>query len=279
MNFKLVINDYILIWNILFQASISKEVQDLKQKLWKNYKKAYNALYKEKDVILKDYKDYIPTDDTIFDMVKSTETYQFVKSRTEKYRLGFMKYLEEKKKDLNKELKSILRFDLNPCYVLFIEPHFNYIEVKKTSEKSKYVMIWGREKNQDNIVLSFVDLLHVLLEKELENYQKEYRDIVQAIIELAIDNELATRLLAKSVYLRGKHSLSFLKAQIYPYWLMYLGYKKDEIVNCMKRDRILFDLDKYTYEKGLVKLNLLQFIDFCIKHRKAILKINELEMI
>ena len=84
MNFKLVINDYILIWNILFQASISKEVQDLKQKLWKNYKKAYNALYKEKDVILKDYKDYnIPTDDTIFDMVKSTETYQFVKSRTE----------------------------------------------------------------------------------------------------------------------------------------------------------------------------------------------------
>ena len=34
MNIKFVVNDYILIWNLLFQASISEKMHVLKQKIW-----------------------------------------------------------------------------------------------------------------------------------------------------------------------------------------------------------------------------------------------------
>ena len=69
MNLDFVLNDYVLIWNLLFKASISSNIQTFKQKLWKNYRHSYNELYKEEEHILKDPKNYIPFDDTIFDMV------------------------------------------------------------------------------------------------------------------------------------------------------------------------------------------------------------------
>ena len=39
MNLKFAVNDYVLIWNLLFQASVSEEIHKLKQKIWFNYKK------------------------------------------------------------------------------------------------------------------------------------------------------------------------------------------------------------------------------------------------
>ena len=56
MNIKFVVNDYILVWNLLFRASISETVHKLKQKLWMNYKKEYNDTYKDKNLMLKDIK-------------------------------------------------------------------------------------------------------------------------------------------------------------------------------------------------------------------------------
>ena len=38
MDLKFVVNDYILIWNLLFGVSISESIYNLKQRLWKNYK-------------------------------------------------------------------------------------------------------------------------------------------------------------------------------------------------------------------------------------------------
>ena len=110
-------------------------------------------------------------------------------------------------------------------------------------------------------------------------YQEDYKDIVDAIIELAIINEFATRITGVSHYLSGDNTLKYLKKQIYPYWLMYLGVTPENMSDYMRRDSILFDSFKYPYEKQLKKLDLYQFIDFCIRNQKHIVKIDELEII
>ena len=58
MNLKFVVNDYVLIWNLLFQASISENIHKLKQKIWINYKKEYNKTFNDNVSILKDYKNF-----------------------------------------------------------------------------------------------------------------------------------------------------------------------------------------------------------------------------
>ena len=60
---------------------------------------------------------------------------------------------------------------------------------------------------------------------------------------------------------------------------MYLVYSKEEILNRMLKDKIIFELDKYTYERHLATVDLKTFIDFCIKNQRYILKIRELEVI
>ena len=45
MNVKFYVNNYVLIWNLLFQASISEPIYNLKQKLWANYKNEYNNTF------------------------------------------------------------------------------------------------------------------------------------------------------------------------------------------------------------------------------------------
>jgi len=58
---------------------------------------------------------------------------------------------------------------------------------------------------------------------------------------------------------------------------MYLGYnEKQAILNKMIEDKVGFDLDKYPLDKNIKKLNLQQFIDFCIKNSKHILKLNNI---
>ena len=124
-----------------------------------------------------------------------------------------------------------------------------------------------------------VELIFQILKKEFIDYKVEYKEIVEAVLELAILNELPTRLTGRSYYLTGEATLNYLKRQIYPYWLMYLGADKEEMMNFMMRDKIAFDVDKYPYEKELKKKNILQFIDFCIRNQKYIVKIHELEII
>ena len=65
MNTKFIVNDYALIWNLLFQASISENIYKIKQKLWDTYRNEYNLTFKDKIAIMKDYKNFIPSDDTI----------------------------------------------------------------------------------------------------------------------------------------------------------------------------------------------------------------------
>ena len=124
-----------------------------------------------------------------------------------------------------------------------------------------------------------VELVFQILKHEFKEYKAEYKEIVDAVVELAVLNELPTRLTGRSHYLTGDPTLNYLKRQIYPYWLMYLGADKEDMLSFMMRDKIAFDVDKYAYEKELKKKDLLEFIDFCIRNQKYIVKINELEII
>ena len=48
MELKFITNDYVLAWNLLFQPSYTTELNNIKQKLWDNYKIEYNNRYSEK---------------------------------------------------------------------------------------------------------------------------------------------------------------------------------------------------------------------------------------
>lgn len=279
MNLNFVLNDYVLIWNLLFGASISSNIQGFKQKLWKNYRHSYNDLYKVEEQILKDPKNYIPEDDTIFDMVKASEMYQEIREETEKYRLELLHTWDKLKKDLSKNLKEIVRFDIKLYHVLVIDKNLDVIGMSIPKSRRVNTITWGNRDDSKNYTLAIINIIEHILRKELANYNSEYKDIVDAIIELAIDNELTSRTFKRSVYLRGDSSLKYLKKQLYPYFLMYLGYSKEEILNRMMEDKIVFELDKYTFERGLATVDLKTFIDFCIKNQRHILKIKELEII
>ena len=279
MNLNFVLNDYVLIWNLLFGASISSNIQGFKQKLWKNYRHSYNDLYKEEEHILKDPKNYIPDDDTIFDMVKASDIYKEIREDTEKYRLELLHTWDKIKKDLNKNLKEILRFDIKLYHVLVVDKKLDVIGMKIPKSRRVNTITWGNRVDSDNYTLAIINIIEHIVRKELATYKSEYKDIVDAIIELAIDNELTSRTLNKSVYLRGDSSLKYLKRQLYPYFLMYLGYSKEEILNRMMEDKIIFELNKYTFERQLATVDLKTFINFCIKNQKHILKIKELEII
>ena len=55
---------------------------------------------------------------------------------------------------------------------------------------------------------------------------------------------------------------------------MYLGVPKDEFDDYMKRDKIEFNKEKYAYEKELKNMNIEEFIDFCIRNQKYIIREN-----
>ena len=164
-------------------------------------------------------------------------------------------------------------------HILVVDKKLDIIGMMIPKGRRVNTITWGNRSDSDNYILAILNIIEHIVRKELVTYQEEYKDIVDAIIELAIDNELTSRTLKRSVYLRGDNSLKFLKRQLYPYFLMYLGYSKEEILNRMLEDKIVFELDKYTFERHLATVDLKSFIDFCIKNQRHILKINDLEII
>ena len=277
MNIKFEVNDYILVWNLLFQASISERVHAFKQKIWINYKKQYNDIFKDNALILKDPKNFIPDDDTIYNIAMENANYEKVKKNTEKFRLDILKIWDVNKKNVLPELKDILRFEIKPYHVLIVDPKLDIIDKTLPKDRKVNTLVWG--KHYDDSIKMLVEMIYQIISKELKKYQENYKEIVQAVVELAILNELHTRISKTSHYLTGDPALKYLKRQIYPYWLMYLGSTKEEMLNYMMRDKIAFDIDHYTFERQLSKVDLYTFIDFCIKNQKHIVKINELESI
>ena len=169
--------------------------------------------------------------------------------------------------------------NIKPYQVLVVTDELDMIDTTTVKDAKVNTIVLGKKVTSDTSIKLIVELVFQIIKKELRSYKKEYKDIVEAVIELAILNEFPTRLTGRSHYLTGDPTLNYLKRQMYPYWLMYLGADKDDMLSFMMRDKIAFDVDKYPYEKELKKKNLLEFIDFCIRNQKYIVKINELEII
>lgn len=279
MNLKFIVNDYTLIWNLLFQASISESLQKLKQKIWVNYKKEYNATFKDNELILKDPKNFIPNDDTIYNIILETKEYEVIKKNTEKYRVNLLKVWDDNKKEVIPTLKQILRFDIRLYHVLVVNERLNMIDTTTPKGAKVNTIVFGKPLDENKPMETIIGLVYEIVKKEMKNYHEDYKDMVDAVIELAILNEFATKVSNVTHYLTGDNTLKYLKRQIYPYWLMYLGVAENDFQKYMSRDNIFFNANSYVYEKQLKKLDLFGFVDFCITNQKRIIKINQIEIL
>ena len=276
MNIQFVVNDYLLAWNLLFRPSISEEIQKLKERLYKNYSKEYMKLQHENVEILKYTNDFIPDDDTIYNFVFESDEYKLVKKQTDKYRRFLMKIWDSHQKVIQSSLKELLRFKVENNYqILVIHPYFDNVEFLKKNPKKN--IVWGKKEDTEDGLKAVMRVLFTAVKYELNDYQEGNREIVTAIEDLLVTNEIYTRIVGHSKYDEGIKRIKLLKKQIYPYWLMYQGADREELVSYMMRDRMPFDIDKYPIEKGLRKIDLREFIDFCCNNQKYIIKLNELD--
>lgn len=274
MDIKFVVDDCVLIWNILFGPSVSDSIYKSKQKLWLNYKNEYNNLYKEKNIILNDAKNYIPNDDTIFNIILESDEYKDIKASTEKYRMQITSLWTKK---VFKNLKEILKTNFEPYTVYLIDDALDVID--SSAVKDNNVIVFGKKIPAESSYKIVLDIANAILHREASKNNEVDTKIVSAIIELALYNELATRLTTKSCYFLGEQSLTPIKRQLYPYWLMYLGIEKNNMAKYMLRDKIAFDVDKFPYEKKLKELDILEFIGFVIRNKRYLVKEEQEEII
>ena len=278
MDIEFVANDYLLAWCLLFKPSVSEDVQKLKEKLYKVHAKKYLAMEKEKVEILKYTEDFIPDDDTIYNIIFETDIFKITKKETEKYRQFLLKEYGQNQKAISATLNDLLRCQVkNKFKILVVHPKLETIEFLKTNPMKN--VIWGKSEDLEDGTKTIIRILFTLLKYEIGDFEKENTEIVSAIIDLTISNELYTRITSGSKYEEGLKKLKLLKRQIYPYWLMYLGADREELVSYMMRDRIPFDLDKYPVEKTLRKCDLYGFIEFCCRNQRHIIRLDNLDIV
>lgn len=276
MRLHFATNDYLLTWNLLFGSSFSEVVHTFKQRLYKTYRNKYNSLSKDKGEMLQDIKNFIPDDDTLYNLVFATDIFSELREDAEKHRLELLKIWDQYKKKIDQDLKEILKFSLKEDYTVLVFPP---IMDSALAIKGCDTIGWGNRNDLNNPALTLTNIIYYIVKSEIGDFGKNYREFVDVILELAIQNELYTRTSGTSSYLQGDKTLTFLKKQIYPYWLMYLGCEKEDFPRYMMRDGIPFEIDRYIVDKSLKKMNLLDFIEFCIHNQKRIVRINQLEII
>ena len=274
MNTNFIVNDYVLIWNLLFGASISETIYKLKQKIWDTYRTEYNDIFKDKMQIVQDYKNFIPNNDVVYNIVMESKDYEKLKKQAEKYRVEIMRIWDKNKKETDNLIQNILRKKISN-YTMFVVNK----ELKTIDNTSDNSMIIGQEIDKKEPLKILLDINMEIAKHHVKRYKEEYESFKKAILELAILNEYATRLTGRSCYQSGTPSLLSLKRYLYPYWLMYLGVPKEEFNNYMMRDKIAFEADKYAYEKELKKMDIEEFIEFCIRNKRYIIRENKEEVL
>ncbi len=269
MNLDIVVNKYLLIWHLLYQSSVSDEIHDLKQRLWTLYKKEYSLVHADKDEILANLDDFIPNDDLIYNLIEEDPQYKKIKYETNRYRNNILEIWDQNRKKYTRELLQILKFNLRDSYkICVVHPNLDVVE---TDFKSNIITIGKKiiTRDKDNFLTY---LIYKIVKNEISRLKTNEKDIVDVVIELAITNELYTRVSKESKYKIGKKDLRELKEKIYPYWLMYLGVKEDDFDTYMVRDNIFFDKSKYKYEKMLKTVDIYSFIAFLVKNKRSIFK-------
>lgn len=269
MNIEIVVNDYLLAWYILYGASLSKEIDNFKRTLFNKYKKEYNFCYKDKNEIVKYGKDFIPDNDILYNVVIESNLFKYLKKETNRHKLHIEKLWADNKDLINKSIKNIIRVKFKENITLYIiHPRLEIIEYLSDYNG----LIWGSEKDRyDAITIMLLKITNGLFTDVSNN------EIVSSILELAIVNEIGKNITSKHAYELGNPMLKVIKRQIYPFWIMYLGYvEKESILNKMIDDKVGFDIDKYLIDKNIQKLNIVEFVDFCIKNNRHILKLSNI---
>ncbi len=281
MNIKFITNDYMLAWDILFQASINEEIHKIKERLWNNHKKIYSNMSNDNQLIINDMKNFIPDDDTLYNLLFNNPLFTVLKKDTEKYRQYLLKIWDDNKKKIATLIAKILRIEPKNYQLLIVNAQIDKIVVMEQENTNKTIIVWAQKKDYDNPYYFIIELIYKILETELKKKDicSSNQELVKSVLELATLNELPTLLEGKSHYLEGTSKLKTIKKQIYPYWLMYLGADKEEMLTYMMRDKIAFDVDKYVVEKKLKQLDIYSFIEFCNRNQKYIVKIDETEII
>lgn len=277
MNLDIDVNDYLLAWYLLYGASLSKEIDRFKRTLYTKYKKEYNFCYKDRSEIIKYGKDFIPDNDILYNAVLSSNLFKYLKKETVKHKNYIMKLWDSNKDELNNYIHDVLRINYPKVINVFIiHPRLEITEYITESNG----LIWGSDKDKYDVLTIILSIATKgLLKQEVEKYDTN-KEIVDSIIELSILNEIGKKINKNQTYELGNPVLKLIKRQIYPFWLMYLGYSdKEKMLNKMIEDRIGFDLDKYPLDKGLKKMNLKLFTDYCIKNSRNILKLNNIMQI
>jgi len=181
---------------------------------------------------------------------------------------------EASREEVNKHINNVIRFPFPKLVnVYVIHPRFEITEYAKDLK----AIIWGSEKDKYDVLTIFLSLMTkgMLLESN-ESFQNN-KEILNSIVELSVVNEIGKSLSKSFNYDLGNPVLKIIKRQIYPYWLMYLGYvDKEKLLNKMIDDKIGFDLEKYPLDRSLKKMNLKVFTEYCIKNSRNILKLNNI---
>ena len=267
MNLEIVINEYLIAWYILYGASLSKEIDKFRKLLYSKYNKEYNYCYKDKNEIIKYGHDFIPDNDILYNEIFNSDIYLSLKKETNKHKMQLIKLFNNEFDNVKKSLKEILKLDTRKTYTIFvIHPRMEVVEYNQNNS-----IIWGSEKEKyDAIKVLVLTVIRGIIKNDDNN-----KDIIDSVIELSVINELSKKLGNKDAYYDGNPTLKLVKRQIYPFWLMYLGYNtKEDIVERMIDDKIGFDLENYPIDKNMKKMDLQEFINFCIKNSKHILKLN-----
>ena len=274
MNIEIMVNDYLLAWYILYGASLSREIDKFKKNLFTKYKKEYNFCYKDRLEILKYGKDFIPDNDILYNAVLSSNLFKSLKKETVKHRNNIEKMWEVSSLEINKYIKSVLRFDFPKLiHVYVIHPRFEITEYQREIKS----LTWGSEKDKYDVLTIFLSLITKGLLVDNNPTLLNNQEILNSVIELSIINEIGKSISKNFNYDLGNPVLKLIKRQIYPYWLMYLGYNdKEKMLNKMIDDKIGFDLEKYPLDNSLKKMNLKVFTEYCVKNSKHILKLNNI---
>ena len=213
MKANFLLNDYTLIWALLFQGSVKESIYKLKQKLWLNYKNEYNQAYKDKSIILSDPKNFIPNDDTVYNFILANKDYEEIKKETEKYRREVMKIWDKNHKSINSLFTDILRKEIEEYTILIVNDELDILDTCGDS-KAKSIIL-GKKIDEEEPEKILYDILMTILDKEIKESSINNQNIRKSIIELAVLNEFPTRLHKRSCYLKGSLELNNLKRKIY----------------------------------------------------------------
>lgn len=273
MKINFITNNYLLIWNLLYGPSISMKMHMFKQKLWLIYKKEYKKIENDKDEILHDHKNFIPDDNTIYDLIEDSSVFPVLIKDVEHHRIKLMKEWDLIKRKVNKELSNILRIESDTYQVIVLHPS---MESELSSFNAKSIG-WGKKADLEDSFVTILKMITLILKEKVHYQDNTDEDIKNAILELAVENEVYTRIRESNYFGKNQELLS-IKKDLYPYFLMYLGINLEDTTPYMMRDNMAFDIEKYTNEIQLRNLDIFEFIDFVVRNKKLLLK-NKKELV